>query len=102
MGDDAPKRPLEYDRPAGGTVSVRGMRFLVALTLINTLLLAWFAVVGMQGPQMIQQRWRQWQSDRQQAKAIAALAAEQKALMGHSFAPGTVIYTEDPARGKSA
>jgi hypothetical protein len=77
------------------------MRFLVALTLINTLLLAWFAVVGMQGPQMVQQRWRQWQSDRQRAKAIVKLAAEQKALMSTSFAPGTVIYTEDPARAKS-
>jgi hypothetical protein len=102
MGDDAPKRPLEYDRPAGGTVSVRGLRFLIVLTLINTLLLTWFAVVGMQGPQMIQQRWRQWQSDRQQAKAIVKLAAEQKALMNHAFAPGTVIYTEDLARAKSA
>lgn len=96
MGDE-PKPPLEYDR-TGAPVSVRGMRLLVVLTLINTMVLAWFAIVGQQGPQMIRQRWQQWQADRETKKIHARMVAQQQQLMTQAIAPGTVVYSEDPAR----
>jgi hypothetical protein len=97
MGE-SPKPSLEYDRTGAPSVSVRGMRLLVVLTLINTMVLAWFAVVGQQGPQMIQQRWQQWQRDREVKKVHAKLIGQQQQLMAETFTPGTVVYSEDPAR----
>src|SRR3954454_2931860 len=95
-----PASSLEYKPdPAQVRVSVRGFRLFLALTLLNTTLLA-SSVLGPQLFPFLRTSWTQWQADRKQRQAEAqakqaALAARQQCL-AHAFAPGTVVYEEDP------
>jgi hypothetical protein len=92
----ADPRPIEYssDRPA---VSRRSFRLLLALTLINTIMLAWF-VVGPQSTQFLQQHWQQWKLTRETRRQEAQLLAQQQQCFAHAFPPETVVYTEDVER----
>ncbi len=88
-------KPLEYDRSAT-TVTVRGFRTLLVLTLLNTIVLGWF-VVGPQVTPFVQRQWQQWQVKREMRRQEAQLLAIQKQCLTHTIPAGTVAYTEDPA-----
>jgi hypothetical protein len=97
-GEGAAERPraaLAYDRSGGGTVSVRGFRLLVALTLVNTLLLA-SMVLGPQLSPFVRKQVQSWKDARaNRQRLLADLAAQQKCQT--DAAPATkVVYAEDP------
>jgi hypothetical protein len=87
--------PLQYDREAGRTVSVRGFRWLVGLTLVNTVLLGSMVL----GPQLFpyaRQQWQQWKDARAHAAQLRAELAAQRICEGYSPAATKVVYEEDP------
>jgi hypothetical protein len=90
------KQSLEYKPAVGGTVTVRGFRALVLLTLVNTVLLAGF-VLGPQLFPVIQQQWQKWQARRAEEKAKQAALTLQQQCMTYSPPAGRVVYEEDPA-----
>jgi hypothetical protein len=96
-----PAASLEYkpEPPTQVRVSVRGFRLFVALTLINTTLLA-SSVLGPQLFPFLRTSWTQWQADRAKKKADAqakqALLAVRQQCLTHVIAPGAVVYEEDP------
>ena len=89
----APAPPLPYER--GVTVSVRGVRVLVALTLVNTVLLA-SIVLGPQLSPFVRQHWQQWKVAREQRRRQAAEVAAQQKCQAHAAAADLVAYEEDP------
>jgi hypothetical protein len=96
-----PASSLEY-KPEPAThirVSVRGFRLFLALTLLNTTLLA-SSVLGPQLFPFLRTSWTQWQADRKQRAADAlvkqALLAARQQCLTHAFAPGAAVYDEDP------
>jgi hypothetical protein len=91
------RKPLEYDRTTS-VVVVRGMRLLLALTLINTAVLLWFAVAGQQGPQYVKDAWARWQTRREVRKHQAAVVAIQQQALAYAPPADTIAYTEDPKR----
>jgi hypothetical protein len=93
-----PAKPAEvlYERAgAGGRVSVRGFRLLLALTLVNTALLA-SSVLGPQLFPFARGQWQQWQDRRAEAKRAATQLALQQQCMTHAVPEGRVVYEEDP------
>lgn len=100
MPDDPPDPPLskpslEYDRTAP-TVTVRGFRTLLALTLLNTIVLGWFVVGPQLGP-FVKAQWQQWQAKREARRQEGVLLGVQKQIQTHTIPAGTIAYTEDPA-----
>jgi hypothetical protein len=96
-----PASSLEY-KPEPAThvrVSVRGFRLFLALTLLNTTLLA-SSVLGPQLFPFLRTSWTQWRADRKQRQADAqvrqALLASRQQCLTHAFAAGAVVYDEDP------
>jgi hypothetical protein len=88
---------LTYDPPAAGTVSVRGFRMLVVLTLVNTVLLGSMVL----GPQLFpfaRQQWQRWKDDRAAKKLLAAELAIQRLCQSHQDPAARVVYEEDPAK----
>lgn len=84
---------------AGGPVTVRGLRLVVALLLVNTVLLG-MSVLGPQLFPFLRAQWTQWRAERAAKKAEeqarqAALALRQQCL-GHVMPAGQVVYDEDP------
>src|SRR5918993_5733536 len=70
----AARSRLEYKAdPAGGPVTVRGIRLLVVLTLVNTTLLG-MSVLGPQLFPFLRQQWAQWRASRGEAEAGEAAA----------------------------
>jgi hypothetical protein len=96
-----PAASLEY-KPDGTQVrvSVRGFRLFLALTLINTTLLA-SSVLGPQLFPFLRTSWTQWKADRAKKQADAqakqALLAARQQCLAHAFPPGAVVYEEGPA-----
>ena len=91
----APAPSLSYDRAGAGTVSVRGFRLLVALTLVNTVLLASMVL----GPQLFpfaRQQVQAWKDARAEKRRIAAEIAAQTLCRNHSDPATRVVYEEDP------
>jgi hypothetical protein len=86
---------LAYDR-GGGTVSVRGFRLLVVLTLVNTALLA-SVVLGPQLFPFARQQFRSWKEWRAEKQRLAARLAAEKFCRNHLVAADRVVYEEDPA-----
>ena len=86
---------LQYERGAAGTVSVRGFRLLVALTLVNTVLLGSMVL----GPQLFpfaRQQLQQWKDARAARRQLQSdLAARQK-CQDHLEPASKVVYEEDP------
>jgi hypothetical protein len=97
-----PAASLEYKPgPTQVRVSVRGFRLFLALTLINTTLLA-SSVLGPQLFPFLRTSWTQWKAERAQKQAEAqakqALLAARQQCLTHTFAPDAVVYEEDPVR----
>jgi hypothetical protein len=94
---------LTYD-PDSGRVSRRQFRFLLILTLVNTLMLGGFVV----GPGLSKlaggwwQDYKRWRSDREAAKQRQAARAKRLAdygkLLAHADPPDKVVYDEDQER----
>jgi hypothetical protein len=87
-------KTLPYDH-GGGTVSVRGFRLLVVLTLVNTALLASMVL----GPQLFpfaRQQFQSWKNARAEKQRIAARLAAEKLCRNHSVPADRVVYEEDP------
>jgi hypothetical protein len=82
----------------GGPVTVRGVRLLVALTLVNTTLLG-MSVLGPQLFPFLRQTYQQWKDRRAQEQARQAALALQQQCLDHVAPPGQVVYDEDPAEG---
>jgi hypothetical protein len=94
-GTAAPALP--YDPPAAGTVSVRGFRLLVALTLVNTVLLASLVL----GPQLFpfaRQQVQSWKDARAQKQRLRAELADQQLCQTHTEPATKVVYEEDPQK----
>lgn len=105
---DSPRLAYEQ-RPQA--VSVRGFRWLLVLTLVNTTLLGGF-VLGPALSTFAKAQWANYQRRhaaqraevakvaREQAAAAArqaAMVAEQKCLT-HAWPMGTLVYDDDPTR----
>jgi hypothetical protein len=87
-------KPLEYEQRAA-TVSQRQYRRLMALTLLNTILLAGFIVAPTIGP-MVKTQWNQFQQRREQRKAEALRDANIAAAKAYTAPAEQVLYEEDP------
>jgi len=87
--------PLAYERGGGPYASRRGFRLLLALTLLNTLMLAAF-VVGPQIKPFAQEQWQQWQAARAAQKQLQADVAVRQACIDYAPPGGLVAYEEDP------
>jgi hypothetical protein len=87
-------KTLLYDR-GGGTVSVRGFRLLVVLTLVNTALLA-SMVLGPQLSPFVRQQFQSWKDARAEKQRLRAELAAQQKCQNDSPPPSKVVYTEDP------
>src|SRR5690349_19280505 len=88
--------PLQYDRDAGRSVSVRGFRWLVALTLVNTVLLGSMVL----GPQLFpfaRQQWQQWKDARARAAQVRADLTKTRMWAAYTAPPTKVVYEEDPS-----
>jgi hypothetical protein len=88
---------LPYERGAVVVVSVRGFRLFLALTLLNTALLASMAV----GPQLftsVGQVWQQWKDARAESSRVRDVQAGLQACRTFSAPASTVVYEEDPDR----
>ena len=93
----AARSRLDYKAdPAGGPVTVRGIRLLVVLTLINTTLLG-MSVLGPQLFPFLRQQWTQWRASRAEAKAKQAALVLQQQCLAHAAPAEKVVYEEDPA-----
>ena len=93
----AARSRLDYKAdPAGGPVTVRGIRLLVVLTLINTTLLA-MSVLGPQLFPFLRQQWAQWRVSRAEAKTKQAALVLQQQCLAHAAPAEKVVYEEDPA-----
>jgi hypothetical protein len=96
-----PAPSLEYkpDPQMMVKVSVRGFRLFLALTLLNTTLLA-SSVLGPQLFPFLRTSWVQWQQQRAKEKArvqaVQAFLAARQQCLDHEFPPGTLLYEEDP------
>lgn len=87
--------PLRYDvqQPA---VSRRGFRFLLFLTLVNTIMLAAF-IAGPAAQMLMKQQWASYQQHRASAKRLREAQALQQQCMTYEFPPDQIAYAEDPA-----
>ena len=93
----AARSRLDYKAdPAGGPVTVRGIRLLVVLTLINTTLLG-MSVLGPQLFPFLRQQWAQWRASRAASNARQAALVLQQQCMSHAAPADKVVYEEDPA-----
>jgi hypothetical protein len=86
---------LSYDR-SGGTVSVRGFRLLVLLTLINTTLLG-SMVLGPQLAGFAKQQFQSWKDARAERRRLQADLVAQQQCATYAPPPTKVVYEEDPA-----
>jgi hypothetical protein len=80
----------------GGPVTVRGVRLLVVLTLINTTLLG-MSVLGPQLFPFLRQQWQQWQAGRAAERRRQAGLARQRQCLAYAPAADEVVYEEDSA-----
>jgi hypothetical protein len=94
--------PLAYKTDTG-TVTVRGFRLLLALTLLNTTLLGTIVL----GPQLfpfLRQQWTQWRNERAtrraEAAALQARLALQQQCLTYTVPARTVVYEENPAEAE--
>ena len=99
----APPAPLAY-APSPNTVSVRGFRLLIALTLLNTTLLGSY-VLGPAFNTYARQQWAAYQQRRADERAAAAEAARlqammvaEKVAMAYTAEPDEPVYDDNPAR----
>jgi hypothetical protein len=78
-------------------VSVRGFRLFLALTLLNTTLLA-SSVLGPQLFPFLRTSWVLWQQQRAKEKARAqatqTFVAVRQQCLAHAFPEGTLLYEE--------
>lgn len=107
MGTQVPQ-PVEYEATPASPVGRRGYRWLLGLTLLNTVMLA-YLLVGQHGLPYVRQQWAQWkqaraaEQARQQALVRAAqreqqrLAAQQQCLT-YAAPADQVVYDEHPVR----
>ena len=101
--EESKAEPLGY-APSPNTVSVRGFRLLIALTLLNTVLLGGY-VLGPAFNAYARQQWAAYQQRKADERAAAAEAAKrqammvaEKAAMTYAAEPDTLVYDDDPAR----
>ena len=91
-------RPLAY-KPEGGTVSVRGFRLLLVLTLLNTTLLG-VVVLGPQLFPFLREQWTHWRNERaarqSEAAALQAALVLQQQAANYAISAGTLVYDEHP------
>jgi len=98
---------IEYEQlPAGGGMTRRQGRWLIVLLIVNTMLLA----VGVAGPQVgptVRKQIDDYFARRSAAKVEqqkaaarvqqhAKLMADQAQWLSYEFAPGTIVFEEDP------
>ena len=76
-------------------VTRRQWRVLVALTLFNTVALAWFAF-GPNSSQFIQAQWQQWQAKRAERAKLRQVVADQRPCLDFVMPPEQLVYEEDP------
>jgi hypothetical protein len=93
--NDPKPSPLEYDRTS--LVVTRQLRWLFALTLLNTVLLG-AVVVGPQLSQFAKQQWQQWQKNRELKARQAQLKATVEQCLAYTAPPDFVVYEESPDR----
>ena len=112
---DAPREPALDYAPAANFLRVRGVRLLIVLTLVNTILLGGYVL----GPQFLgfaQAQWSAYQQRRADDRIAAARAAAESArataerqarlavmpaearAMDYAAEPDGVLYDDDPAR----
>ena len=91
--DDAGK-PLEYEQRAA-LVSQRQYRRLMALTLLNTILLAGFIVGPSVGP-MVKAQWQAFQERREKTRLEVARQARFEAGKRYVAPADQVVYEERP------
>jgi len=89
-----PEPQLDYEQHAG-FVSRKQYRRLMALTLLNTILLAGFVIGPTIGP-MVRSQWRQFQERREQRRVEKQQAAAIAAAKAYVAPVGQVIYDEHP------
>src|SRR4051794_6396242 len=84
--DDDPPPPIVYE-PRGTVVTIRGMRWLLALTLLNTILLGGYVLGPGLGSYLQSQwtslrgQWDSWQQARAARKLAPILAARRAPIM---------------------
>jgi hypothetical protein len=88
------KPSLEYEQRIS-FVSRKQYRRLMALTLLNTILLAGFIVGPSVGP-MVKSQWQQFQARREQRRAEQRRAAAVAAAKAYVPPAGLVVYEERP------
>jgi hypothetical protein len=97
--EDAPKPEVTYaSAPTGASVSRRQFRFLLTLTLLNTLLLTAF-VAGPATSRMVaasREKYRQWKIQRDEAAAHQKFNTDFTAALTRSIPSGTVVYDDHP------
>jgi hypothetical protein len=87
-------RPLDYDRTKGG-VSRRQFRFLLFLTLINTILLTGY-IVGPSASGLIKGGWNEFQARRALRKQEQKREAFLNQLRTYTAPADQVVYEENP------
>jgi hypothetical protein len=96
---DTPEKPgpgsIEYDRGSGSAGSARRYRLLLALTLLNTLMLAGL-IVGPYVMPFAREKWQQWQVARAMERERQRIAAFEQQCMDHAAPADQVVYEEDP------
>jgi hypothetical protein len=91
--DDAGK-PLEYEQRTA-LISQRQYRRLMALTLLNTILLAGFVIGPSVGP-MVKGQWQRFQKTREDRRIAAQRKADLDAALNYTAPPDQVVYEERP------
>jgi hypothetical protein len=91
--------PMDY-QPHAGPVTVRGMRLLLALTIVNTILLGAY-VLGPGLSNYLQAQWSSWQQRRAAKQAAAAQLPQRLAMMktqepalAYTLRPKTLVYED--------
>jgi hypothetical protein len=87
-------KPIDYDRTRGG-VSRRQFRFLLFLTLINTILLTGY-IVGPSASGLIKGGWNEFQARRALRKQQQQSEAFLNQLRTHSAPADQIMYEENP------
>src|SRR5687767_14831944 len=92
--DSPPANSLEYIR-ASAPVTRRQFRFLVFLTLLNTILLAVF-IAGPAASQFVRAQWKDYQIRRQLRQAQQKQDAFLQQCGAYVLPPDQVVYEENP------
>jgi hypothetical protein len=91
---ESPSKPLDYDRTRGG-VSKRQFRFLLALTLINTLMLGAY-ILGPSASGLISGAWNEFQARRALQKQQQQRQSFLRQVSTFTAPADQIVYEEHP------